>query len=372
MKKVFLIIYIFLTIFLSPVKILADDSQTPQDQYYKAQVISVDKQGEKDVYGTKSYFQDIRLIFLDGPDQGKTINYENGGQFSITKDQTVSPGETVIMSKTTGPDGKSIYFVVEKYRLDYLPYLLILFVFLIFIIAGKKGLGSLLGLVISLAVISMWIVPQILQNGDPLTTCIIGSLAILLVTTYLAHGISRQTTIALLSTFVSLMVTALLSIIVVHITKLTGLSNEDVYSLQFGSTKNINTQGLLLGGIIIGTLGALNDVTTTQAATIFEIFKDNPLIKFENLYKKGLLIGREHIVSLVNTLVLAYAGASLAVMIFFVLNPNKEPLWVIVNSEAIYDEIVRTVVGSMGLILAIPLVTLLATWYVTNRRNTVK
>ncbi len=372
MKNFILFVTLFLAvIFIMPFKVFAQQPQVPKEEFYKAQVISVDKEGERDIDGFKSIYQDIKIKLLDGPDKDKTISIENGGQFNITPQQKVSKGDTVILSRISSIDsGKIQYFIADKYRLDYLPYLLIFFIILVFIVAGKTGLGSLLGLAISLAIISLWVVPQILHGQDPLFVSIVGSLAILFLTTYLAHGISKQTTVALISTFISLMVTALLSIFMVHLTKLTGLGNEDAYSLQLGPvTQGINLQGLLLGGIIIGTLGALNDVTTTQSATIFEIFKDNPLIKFEPLVKKAFLIGKEHIVSLVNTLVLAYAGASLAIMIFFVLNPSQQPYWVILNSETIFDEIVRTIAGSIGLILAVPLVTLLAALYVTKDKS---
>lgn len=198
-----------------------------------------------------------------------------------------------------------------------------------------------------------------MAGHDPLTTSIIGSVVILLITTYLAHGISRQTTVALFSTFFALMVTAWLSSVMVGIAHLSGFT-EETASLQFGLTKAVNVQGLLLGGIIIGTLGALNDVTTTQAASVFELAATDTKLGFAKLYEKGFSIGREHVVSLVNTLVLAYAGSSLALFLFLILNPQKVPLWVMVNSEEISDEIVRTLAGSLGLILVVPIVTLFA------------
>jgi uncharacterized membrane protein len=129
-------------------------------------------------------------------------------------------------------------------------------------------------------------------------------------------------------------------------------------------------QGLFLAGIIIGTLGALNDVTTTQAATIFELGAANPSYGMKELARRGFLIGREHIVSLVNTLVLAYAGTSLIVFIFLNLNPSGAPLWVLLNSELIAEEVVRTVASSFGLILAVPIATLISAWLVTRQIGT--
>jgi len=131
----------------------------------------------------------------------------------------------------------------------------------------------------------------------------------------------------------------------------------------------INPKGLLLGGIIISTLGALNDVTTTQAAATIALHKQNPKLKFLDLAEHSFGIGREHILSLVNTLVLAYAGSSLPVFIFFLLNPSHLPMWVIINNESVGEEIIRTVAGSMGLLLAIPISTFLASWWTTRRNN---
>jgi uncharacterized membrane protein len=186
------------------------------------------------------------------------------------------------------------------------------------------------------------------------------------ITIYLAHGFSKKTTIALISTFLTLILTGALSTLFVHMTFLSGLGSDDAYALQIGPEAKINFRGLLLGGILIGTLGVLDDVTTGLSASVFELYKANPKISFGQLLKSGLAIGREHISSLVNTLVLAYAGASLPIFLTLVLNPNNYPLWSILNSELIVEEIVRTLAGSIGLVAAVPLTTFLATIYITE------
>lgn len=170
------------------------------------------------------------------------------------------------------------------------------------------------------------------------------------------------------STFLTLIFTGALAIAYVKLTSLSGLGNENAYNLQLGQPNSINLRGLLLGGMIIGALGVLDDITTTQTATIFELFKTNPKQKFNELVKKGLNIGREHIASLINTLVLAYAGVSLSLFVLFIINPRNIPYWVILNSESVMEEIVRSIVGSTGLILAIPLVTIISSWYLTKRK----
>jgi uncharacterized membrane protein len=185
-------------------------------------------------------------------------------------------------------------------------------------------------------------------------------------TIYLAHGFSTKTTIAVISTFLTLVGIGILSALFVKITFLTGLGSEDAASLRFGATSNIDFRGLLLGGILIGALGVLDDVTTGLSASVFELHKANPGMAFPQLFKSGLTIGKEHISSLVNTLVLAYAGAALPIFLMITLNVNRYPLWSILNDGLIIEEAVRTLAGSIGLVAAVPLTTLLATLYVTR------
>ncbi|SRR5260221_250993 len=336
-----------------------------QEEFEKAEVISVDKEGQAQIGGSSVRFQDITLKITSGIDAGKTIRLTNGGGTFVTREQLVTKGEVLILDKT-----QNGYLILDKYRLDTVPFLLIGFVVLLLAVAGWKGLGSIFGLIISLAVILGFIVPQIIAGTNPLLVAIIGSIVILFVSTYLAHGISKQTTIALTSTFIALIIAATLSFAAVNFTKLAGIGDDAAVSLlTASSTSNINLQGLLLAGIIIGTLGALNDITTTQSATIFELKEANKNLKFDELVKKGSNVGREHIVSLVNTLVLAYAGSALAIFIYFILNPGKQPLWVVLNNEVIIDEIVRTFSGTIGLILAIPICTYLAAWWVSRLKR---
>ncbi len=353
-----LLVILFSIGFVSPA--LAQSKQSlPQQEFAKAKVLKIDSQGTKETNGAKNRYQKISVQVLEGKDKGKIIKIESGLQTTLTPQQTVSEGQTIVVTQVQDQNKKFSYQVYDTYRINSLLYLFLVFFVVVVAIAGWKGLGSLVGLAISLSIIFFYIVPQILHGADPLLTSIYGSLAILLLTTYLAHGVSKQTTIALFSTFISLMLTAFLSYLFVNFAHLSGF-NEESSTLQFGQTSMINLKGLLLGGVIIGTLGALNDITTTQAAAVFELAKTDATLTFKKLFSKGFSIGREHVVSMVNTLVLAYAGSSLALFLFIILNPQKLPFWVMVNSEDISDEIVRTLAGSMGLVLVVPIVTLLA------------
>ncbi|MBI5044866.1 MAG: YibE/F family protein [Candidatus Levybacteria bacterium] len=358
MKKT-LIAFLFLFLFTSQAF-----AQSPTSSYVKAKVESVIEEGTKNISGKQNIYQKISVSILDGADKGKKLTLDYGGGTLITAQQKLHPGETVVITKLS-QDKKTVYVVSDRYRLPGIALFTIIFVACVLVLTGKKGLGSLAGLAISLFIIVGFIVPQILSGSDPLFTSILGSLIIMITTLYLAHGFNSKTTIALVSTFISLVLTGILAIISVHISKLYGLGSEDAYNLLLGSPTTINLQGLLLGGIIIGALGVLDDTTTTQSTTVAELAEANPNYTMSMLFQKGMIIGKEHIASLVNTLVLAYAGAGIGIFIVIILSlqNHSQPLWMIFNSELLSEEIVRTLVGSLGLVLAVPITTLLASFF---------
>ena len=331
----------------------------PKQEYYKAEVSKIIKEGSRDIQKYKNFFQFIEVKFLEGPEKGKITTFENGGSLKTLEQKSLKKGDQIVVLKVT-QNGKATYSVWDKYRFNYLYFALIGFFTMVLIFSGlKKGFGSILGLIFSILVLLKFIVPQILAGRDPLLISIAGSLAILFTTIFLAHGISRKTTVAVASTFVSLIITGVISYLFVKGFHMSGLGDENNALLQLGRF-SINPQGLLLGGIIIGALGVLDDITTTQSAAVFELSKLNERLTITDLIVKGYNIGREHIASLVNTLVLAYAGASLGLFVIFVINPSQTPLWVMLNSEMVAEEIIRTASGSMGLILAVPITTVIA------------
>ena len=360
---VFLVIFSF---FVYPPLATAQTFQEPKETFYKAEVTKIVSEGETFIEDDKKLpYQNVQVKILDGDKKGQELTIEYGKVSTIREDQKVLVGEKIVLLQLPTPSGIQ-YQIIDRYRLDALFPILIFFFILILILSRLKGLGALVGLVVSIAVIMLFIVPQILKGSDPLLISIVGALIIMTTTIYLAHGFSRKTHIALLATFISLVLTGVLAYLFVEIVHLTGLGNDDANSLRFGVTEHINFRGLLLGGIIIGALGVLDDVTTSLAAVIEELKKANPSYTFSHLVKSGLRVGSEHISSLVNTLVLAYAGAGLPLFLFLILNPLNHPLWVILNSEIIVEEIVRTLAGSFGLIFAVPITTILAAWIVSR------
>lgn len=369
LKRLKIIFFAFiLFFFLSPSIAFAQESPPPEE-FYKAEITKIVSEGETFIEeGKTEPYQTVQVKILDGKEKGKEVTLDHGKMTTISEEQKVSVGEKVVLLKLPTPNG-STYQIIDRYRLPTLLPILFFFFVLVLVLSRWKGLGSIAGLAVSLCVIIFFIVPQILAGRDPLFISIVGSLFIMTVTIYLAHGFSRKTHVALFATFLSLLLTGFLSYLFVDFAHLTGLGNDDATSLRFGQTENINFQGLLLGGIIIGALGVLDDITTSLSAVIEELKKANPAYTFKHLIRSGFRIGSEHISSLVNTLVLAYAGAGLPLFLFLILNPLGHPLWVILNSEIIVEEIIRTLTGSIGLVLAVPITTLLASWVVTRHNR---
>ena len=338
-----------------------------QEAYIRGKVIQITSQGMQIFHGTKSYNENLKVELLEGKESNKVISIAYSGDETFGVKQRIAVGDTVVVDSKPDMNSKKIFYTIyEPYRLNNFWWILAGFILLIIGVAGKKGIGALVGLSISILTISFYVVPQIIQGHDPLSVCIIGAIIILVLTTYVAHGISIKTTIAVIGTGLSLWIAGIIASGSVQFLHLFGLGNEDVQNIQIGTSHPINPQGLLLGSILIGTLGALNDITTTQSISIFTLAKENSTQHFLHLFKKGMIIGREHIASLVNTLVLAYVGTSMAIFIFFELNPAQLPWWVILNNETTMEEIIRTLIGSAALIIAVPITSLIAAYMALN------
>jgi uncharacterized membrane protein len=232
-----------------------------------------------------------------------------------------------------------------------------LFVLAVIAFGRWQGVRSLIGLACSFAVIVGFVVPAILRGRSPVPVALVGAMAIMLASLYLSHGVGRKTTAAVVGTALALALTGALTAGFVELTALTGLASEDALNANF-QVGGISLQGLLLAGIILGGLGVLDDVTVSQASLVFELRRADPAAGFAELTGGALAVGRDHVAASVNTLFLAYAGASLPLLVLFV--SGGDPLGTVVTAEAVAVEVVRTLCGSVGLIAAVPLTTVLA------------
>lgn len=346
----------------------ATTTETP-NTFYQAKVIKILDSGIEDQDGRKQEWQSLQLQILNGDEKDKQITINNGKDYVIGTFQKYQEGETVVVAKSPGtPDNpKDFYFITDRYRNPDIIIVTLIFLALAIYFGRKRGFTSVIGMLFSVFVIFYYIIPHIMKGEDPLWTCVGGAVAIILLSLYLSHGFNKRTTIALLSTLVALVFAVAIDIAFVHIAKLAGTGTEEAFYLQFDNFA-INLQGLLLGSIIIGVLGVLDDVTTGQAAAIEEIHDADPSLPYSKLYKKGISVGREHIASLINTLVLAYAGASFPLLLLY-SSQKMQPLWVTMNSNFIAEEIIRTLVGSSVLVIAVPITTLFAAFFYSRRGN---
>jgi uncharacterized membrane protein len=251
----------------------------------------------------------------------------------------------------------STYQLVDFERGSSILVLFAIFAVLVLVFSRLKGALSLLGLAISLAIVLVYIIPAILDGKPPVAVAISGAMAIGIATILLAHGRGAKSIAALLGTTATLLLTALLAVIFTNVTRLTGLGGEEAFALRLADP-SVSLQGLLIAGMIIGALGVLDDVTVSQSSTAFALRSANPDLGFRELFSRSMAVGRDHVAATVNTLVLAYAGSSLPVLLIFAsgaLGPGEA-----LNIELVSEQIVATLVGSIGLIAAVPSTTALA------------
>lgn len=295
-----------------------------------------------------------------GPDRGRTVTIDQ----NLEGLPVIRPGDEVWLFPAGGADGAQAYYVGDFQRGSALWLLLAVFVGVVLLVSRWHGLRSLVGLGLSLLVITRFVVPAILAGRDPALVALVGAVAVMLVTLYLAHGVNEQTTAAVVGTSVALGVTILLGLYFIDQTSLTGFASEEATFARF-TVEGLDLRGLVLAGLIIGALGVLDDVTVSQASTVFTLHDTDPGQTVRRVTASAMRVGRDHIASTVNTLFLAYAGASLALLVLF--STGGRPVGEILTSEIVAEELVRMLVGSLGLILAVPATTVLAATLAVRR-----
>lgn len=335
------------------------------DTVFKAEVVSVIKQITNSLPdGTITEQQDLELLGLEGDFEGQTVIFNGIGNYDSIKKDLFKKGDRVMVAATSDAEGNYLFFVTDYVRSNTLYWLVGLFIVTLFLVGGFKGFRSLLSLSITFLVILKYIIPRILAGDSPILVTVIGSILILLSIIYITEGFKRKSHIAVVSIFISLLITIIISWIAIELARLTGVFSEEVAFLVNIGDNVINFKGLLLAGIIIGTLGVLDDVVISQVVAVEEISKlDNNLSRLE-IFKKAYNIGTSHISSMTNTLFLAYAGASMSILILFASGESSMTSWShVINNEAIATEIVRTLSGSIGLVLSVPIATGLAVYW---------
>ncbi len=352
---------LFLTLVL-PVIIGAQELHNDYQGTWRGKVIEVISSEIKEIPGleAKHLFQTIKAEVLDGPKKGEIITIEND-YLELTK------GKKFYFNYNVDINGTERYGIINIDRRSSLVWLALIFIGVVILFGRWQGFRSLLALAGSFFAIFYVLLPGLLNGWNPLFASFLVASGILFVAIFFTHGFNRESAVAYIGTMIAVLITGLFALFAVSMTSLSGFTGEETTYLNLGTGGTLDFTGLLLGAIIIGVLGVLDDIAVTQAAVVSELYDSNPEISKKEVYSRALRIGREHVGALVNTLVLAYTGASLPILLYFRLSDMSFDS--VVNLEIFATEIVRAIVGSIGLILTVPIVTILASIYLKGYKS---
>lgn len=349
---------LFLLLAVSPVS--AQTVHQELKEIVEAEIVSVEAERERSITGTgaTTTVQTVRALVETGVRTGTVVEFDNDLI-------TLAPGDEVFLNRLVTINGDEYFVLKDVDRRHYLLILGGLFVFLLVLFAGVQGIRALGSLALSVAAILFVLVPALLAGYNPALVSLAVAGAILAVVLFGTHGFNPRSMIAFGGTFSAVLLTCAIAATFVSLMRLTGFGSDASVYLNFSTGGSLDFAGLLLGSIIIGILGVLDDVSITQASVVQELKAANAQLDIRELYTRAIRVGRDHVGSLVNTLALAYVGVSLPLVLLFARADSA--LSLTLNQEVVAAELVRIIVGSIGLILAVPLTTALAAWWFGTR-----
>lgn len=320
----------------------------------KAKVLEIINSREEIFPGTSTpvEVQELKVQIIDGKYLDKIVEFTND---YIPLDV----GDVFYLVHSIHEGGEEFYTIYDPNRIPILTLLGVIFILLVLVFGGIQGLRGLLSLAGSLLVIIFVLLPAILQGYSPLLVSIGVSSLIIILGSYITHGFNKTTSSAVAGMIITVVITGLMAYFAVYNSHLSGITDDETIFLNFNTQGGIDLLGLLMGGIMIGLLGVLYDSSIGQAVAVEELHKVAPHLGRWKIYKRAIRIGREHIGALVDTLAIAYVGASLPLLLLF-YSSAESSLMLIINREVFATEIIRILIGSIGLILAVPITTLLS------------
>lgn len=322
----------------------------------RAEVLHVLSEEMQDIIGTDTdaLVQEVEVRIREGVKEGDVVTFENDLM-------ELEEGDSIYVNRLESIDGVEYYTLKDADRRFALVSVAILFACVLIFFSGFHGVRALVSLALSVLVIFFVLVPLLLAGYSPVLVSMGVAGPILALTLFLTHGVHARSVIAFLGTFGAVVVTGGIAVLWVNFAQFTGLSSDEAIYLNFSTHGTLDFGGILLGSIIIGILGVLDDVSITQASVVYELKRANANLSLKELYLRALRVGRDHIGSLVNTLSLAYIGVSLPLVLLLVA--AKSSFVLSLNQELVAVELMRIFIGSIGLILAVPLTTLIAAWW---------
>ncbi len=356
-------ILLFISLFL-PFHAGAQEVVEDVQETLKAKVVEITNEKSEKIPGTDTLHtvQMLRVEILESASKGEIIEVENDYA-------AFEPGDVFYLKKIIPWDGgRALYSVSEPYRIPSLLILTALFIILTIVFGGKQGVRGLLSLFGSFALIGFVLLPAITKGYSPVMVSIGVSSLIVILGSYVTHGFNKTTSAAVIGMIITISFIGIFAHISIDGAQLSGFETEEATYLHFNTRGAIDLPGLLLGGILIGLLGVMYDAAIGQAISVEELHRVAPHMSRRAIYKRAIRIGREHIGALVNTLAIAYVGASLPLLLLF-YSATSESATVIANREIFSTEIVRSLVGSIGLILAVPITSLVATWMLIKKSD---
>ena len=341
----------------------ADDFFPTVEQQYleKARVLEASESKDRAVEGTSitTKTQTLTIEVLEGADKGRVVTFEN----DFTQ---LEEGDVFYVRHIVGGFDLETWAVSDPYRLDVLLGIGLIFLVLVFLFGGLQGIRGLASLAGSLVLIFYLLLPGIHSGVSPILVSLGVASLIIFVGSYVTHGVNRTTTAAMLGMVTTIVITGIATYLAIDLAQLSGFTSDENVYLNFGTEGRIDMVGLLFGGIMIGLLGVLYDSAIGQAVAVEELFTASKEYTRKQVYLRGLRIGREHIGALVNTLAIAYVGASLPLLLLL-KQSTASPLYLL-NSEIFATEIIRILMSSIGIILAVPVTTLIATYLLKGAR----
>ncbi len=347
--------------FSAPLFISAQEVHQELQEIIKAEVIEVVKEYERDITGTdaSTTVQELRIQLREGEKKGEVVALENDLVI-------LEKGDEIFVNRIVMIDGMEYYSFKDVERRVPLILITLIFFALIIWLSGLQGLRAILSLGLSIAAVIFLLVPALLAGYSPAWSSLVIAGLILSVTLFFTHGFKPRVVITFFGTFTAVFITCFMAWIWTEWMRFTGFSNDASVYLNFATNGQLDLAGLLLGSIIIGLLGILDDVSITQASVVQQLRNANPNFGFRDLYSRAIQVGKDHVGSLVNTLALAYVGAALPMILLFA--HSESSIFTLVNQEVIASEILRIMVGSIGLVLAVPLTTAMAAWYFKDKK----
>jgi uncharacterized membrane protein len=338
------------------------NSDTNINEYFLAKTISVT---DTIIDGSKLIPEQLVVaVGLSGSFAGKRIEFTQESIYGIRQIRYVTIGDIIILHYSNW--NEPAFRVITHYRIPQLMILISVFVVVVCALTARRGVRAIGALITSFALLYAVSLPLMVHGYSPLLVLSVTACVILLLSIFSAHGFQRKSFVAAVGGFSSIGFAALLGTISIYFLRLNGTGMSEATYLQFGSLAGISLRGLLLGGIILSTVGILDDVTTVQTVTVKEMLETNPNLTRHQLYRHAMVVGREHIISMVNTMFIVFAGSTVPVFLFYMFDSSNIPLWVKINSDEVMEEFTRSLAGSFALVLAVPITTLLAAYVFTR------